>query len=158
MMARSTTRSNQRPDTLMQDRSPPARQNLLATHGRTIHWVRLRRTQYEHMFSALLSNSDIARCSRHVSKVANSRHRAVPMNRPGPPNGASSGRLHAIQLLVGIQQRRRHCEAEYLRDPLPTFNNIAASRLLSRDLLQCVEACLLLGGQAGVEVVQRGLL
>src|SRR5260370_24310499 len=84
-------------------------------------------------------------------KVPNSRHRAVPMNRPGPPNGASSGRLHAIQLLVGIQQRRRNCEAEYLRDPLPTFNNIAASRLLSRDLLQCVEACLLLGGQAGVE-------
>src|SRR5665811_890688 len=39
MMARSTTRSNQRPDTLMQDRSPPARQNPLATHGRTIHWV-----------------------------------------------------------------------------------------------------------------------
>ncbi len=37
MMARSTTRSNQRPDTLMQDRSPPARQNPLATHGRTIH-------------------------------------------------------------------------------------------------------------------------
>jgi hypothetical protein len=36
-MARSTTRSNQRPDTLMQDRSPPARRNLLATHGRTIH-------------------------------------------------------------------------------------------------------------------------
>jgi hypothetical protein len=24
---------------LMQDRSPPTRQNLLATHGRTIHWV-----------------------------------------------------------------------------------------------------------------------
>ena len=37
MMARSTTRSNQRPDTLMQDRSPPARQNPLATHGRTVH-------------------------------------------------------------------------------------------------------------------------
>jgi hypothetical protein len=28
-MARSTTRSNQRPDTLMQDRSPPARRNHL---------------------------------------------------------------------------------------------------------------------------------
>ena len=31
--------------------------------------VKLRRTRYEHMFSALLSNSDIARCSRHVSNV-----------------------------------------------------------------------------------------
>src|SRR6476620_11829117 len=36
MMARSP-RSNQRPDTLMQDRSPLTRRNLLATHGRTIH-------------------------------------------------------------------------------------------------------------------------
>src|SRR6266446_3988309 len=32
---------------------PPIRRNLLATHGRTIHWVKLRRTQCEHMFSAL---------------------------------------------------------------------------------------------------------
>src|SRR6476469_4065274 len=38
MMARSKC-SNQRPDTLMQDRSPPAWRNPLATHGRTIHWV-----------------------------------------------------------------------------------------------------------------------
>src|SRR5260370_21110941 len=37
MVARSTTRSNQRPDTLMQDRSPPSRRKPLATHGRTIH-------------------------------------------------------------------------------------------------------------------------
>src|SRR6266568_3608410 len=37
MMARSTTSSKQRPDTLMQDRSPPARRRPLATHGRTIH-------------------------------------------------------------------------------------------------------------------------
>jgi hypothetical protein len=36
MMARSQ-RSKQKPDTLMQDRSPPTRRNLLATHGRTIH-------------------------------------------------------------------------------------------------------------------------
>src|SRR6202158_4238219 len=32
-------------------------------------WVKLRRTQYEHMFSALPSNSDIARRGRHVSNV-----------------------------------------------------------------------------------------
>src|SRR6266568_4121181 len=29
--------------------------------------VKLRRTQYEHMFSDLLSNSDIPRCSRHFA-------------------------------------------------------------------------------------------
>src|SRR6476661_5678783 len=39
MMARSPTSSNQRPDTLMQNRSPPTRRKPLATHGRTIHWV-----------------------------------------------------------------------------------------------------------------------
>jgi hypothetical protein len=31
--------------------------------------VKLRRTQYEHMFSALRSKSDIARCSRHFAFV-----------------------------------------------------------------------------------------
>ncbi len=31
--------------------------------------VKLRRTQYEHMFSALPSNSDIARCNRHFAFV-----------------------------------------------------------------------------------------
>src|SRR3982074_2669194 len=36
---------------------------------RCLNWVKLRRTQYEHMFSALPSNSDIARRSRHVSNV-----------------------------------------------------------------------------------------
>jgi hypothetical protein len=30
-------------------------------------WVKLRRTQCEHIFSALPSNSDIARCGQHVS-------------------------------------------------------------------------------------------
>jgi Glutathione S-transferase, C-terminal domain len=34
-MARSTTRSNQRPDTLMHDRSSPDRRKPLVTHGRT---------------------------------------------------------------------------------------------------------------------------
>ena len=39
MMARSNA-PNQRPNTLMQDRSPPTRQGFLATYGRTIHWVK----------------------------------------------------------------------------------------------------------------------
>src|SRR5258706_13997214 len=54
---------------------------------------KMRRTQCEHMFSALPSNSDMARCSRHVSKVPNAdipansisrystRQRAVPLSR-----------------------------------------------------------------------------
>jgi hypothetical protein len=31
--------------------------------------VKLRRTQYEHMFSGSASNSDIAQCSRHFAFV-----------------------------------------------------------------------------------------
>src|SRR6202048_5455991 len=68
MMARSKC-SNQRPDTLMQDRSPPARRNHLQRAAGPYSWVNLRRTQNEHMFSALPSNSDIALGTRHVSKV-----------------------------------------------------------------------------------------
>src|SRR5262245_60127820 len=37
MIARGTTRSNQRPDTLMQDRKADRSMKPLATHGRTIH-------------------------------------------------------------------------------------------------------------------------
>lgn len=37
MVAWSTTRSNQRPDRLMQDRKPTDRRKPLATRGRTIH-------------------------------------------------------------------------------------------------------------------------
>ena len=37
MVARSTTRSNVRPDTLMQDPHPTERRKPLATRGRTIH-------------------------------------------------------------------------------------------------------------------------
>src|SRR5258707_15004854 len=59
MMARSTTRSNQRPDTLMQDRLPPARQNPLATHGRTIHVGHFRKGTLAIARSALPSHADI---------------------------------------------------------------------------------------------------
>ena len=37
MVARSMTRSNMRPDTLMQDPHPTDRRKPLATRGRTIH-------------------------------------------------------------------------------------------------------------------------
>ena len=42
MMARSTNRSNQRPGTLMQDRKAARSTKPLATHGRTIHRVKMR--------------------------------------------------------------------------------------------------------------------
>jgi hypothetical protein len=40
--------------------------------GRCRRWVKMRKAQTEQMFSALLLNSDIARCSQHVAKVPNS--------------------------------------------------------------------------------------
>src|ERR1700730_9027848 len=45
MMARSTTRSNRKPDTLMQDRTSAGSTNPLATHGRTIHVGQKRRSR-----------------------------------------------------------------------------------------------------------------
>ena len=60
MMARSTTRSNQRPDTLMQDRSPPDRRNFLQRTAGPYIRVKMRNTPSEQMFSALHPTSDIA--------------------------------------------------------------------------------------------------
>src|SRR5260370_41819230 len=40
--------------------------------------VKLRRTQCEHMFSVLPSNSAIIRCIRHVSKVPKAQSRCAP--------------------------------------------------------------------------------
>jgi hypothetical protein len=42
-LAGSATRSNQRPDTLMQDRKAARSTKPLATHGRTIRWVKVSR-------------------------------------------------------------------------------------------------------------------
>src|SRR5882762_5895177 len=47
----------------------PNFRNASICDGEVTLWVKLRRPQYEHMFSALPSNSDIAGCSRHVSNV-----------------------------------------------------------------------------------------
>jgi hypothetical protein len=46
MMARSSNRSNQRPDTLMQDRKAARSTKPLATHGRTIHSVKTSRATH----------------------------------------------------------------------------------------------------------------
>src|ERR1700732_3371307 len=52
MMARSKC-SNQRPDTLMQDRSLPARRNHLQRTAGPYMGVKMRNTHSEQMFSAL---------------------------------------------------------------------------------------------------------
>src|SRR3954454_10247926 len=52
MMARSQC-SNQRPDTLMQDRSPPAWRNHLQRTAGPYMWVKLGRTRPEQMSSGL---------------------------------------------------------------------------------------------------------
>ena len=76
MMARSQ-RSKQKPDTLMQDRSPPTRRNLLATHGRTIHvgHSRLRWSRPRLVHVRFTSDSDRQPSKRDPSLRANKRHR-----------------------------------------------------------------------------------
>jgi hypothetical protein len=52
MVARSTKRSNQRPDTLMQDRQPPNRKNFLRHTAGPYIRVMMRRTRSRHFSSA----------------------------------------------------------------------------------------------------------
>src|ERR1700737_3208616 len=63
MMARSTTRSNQRPDTLMQDRICQVDEPL-ATRGRTIHLGQKRRFASLPAISGLPRTTDIVRPPR----------------------------------------------------------------------------------------------
>jgi hypothetical protein len=53
----------------MQDRSPPARQNPLATHGRSIHLGQSRHFDGLPMISGLTPEADIVTAGRDVSKV-----------------------------------------------------------------------------------------
>src|ERR1700675_155809 len=68
MMARSKC-SNQRPDTLMQDRSPPARRNHLQRAAGPYMWVKSRHFGDVRATSASPLKADIDRKGRHVSKV-----------------------------------------------------------------------------------------
>ncbi len=63
MMARSTC-SNQRPNTLTQDRISQRRPESLAPHGRTIHWSQSRRFAPEPVTSGLPHSTDFARPAR----------------------------------------------------------------------------------------------
>jgi hypothetical protein len=61
--------SNQRSDTLMQDRSPSTRQNLLATHGRTIHLDHKQTLHQVYVMSALPPKADVAKRGGDVRYV-----------------------------------------------------------------------------------------
>src|SRR5258708_3082037 len=66
MMARSKS-SNQRPDTLMQDRNRQLDENLLQRAAGPYIRVKVGRTQYEYMSSAVPINSDIVQRTRHFA-------------------------------------------------------------------------------------------
>src|SRR6266404_1121158 len=68
MMARSTC-SNQRPNTLMQDRISQRRPKPLAPHGRTIHKGQSRHFDRCPATSGLPPETDILTPGRHVSNV-----------------------------------------------------------------------------------------
>ena len=104
MMARSTTRSNQRPDTLMQDRSPPARRNLLATHGRTIHAGQSRHFDRASLTSGLprivLQNSKMAR-SIFSAKRATKRQSPIDVSSSALPKlPVSSSPVAAVPHMI----------------------------------------------------------
>ncbi len=74
--------------------------------GPCLSWVKLRRTQCGHMFSALLSNSDIAQCGWHVSNVPLPDSSVQHMMR-------AIGRL--LDYLVGaLLEEPRHVDTERL--------------------------------------------
>jgi hypothetical protein len=91
MMARSM-RSNQRPDTLMQDRSLPTRQNSLATHGRTIHWgslsTALQRARVTKSGSAKANLYSAAASSCQIPRVAYKQPIRFTLPRWGPAKPA----------------------------------------------------------------------
>src|SRR6266478_3528067 len=89
MMARSTTRSNLRPDTLMQDRRRQFDEIVLQrTAGPYIGVNNLGRTHCEQMSSGLPLKADIARCSRHVAFVSSHKVAALqPAAREQEPRG-----------------------------------------------------------------------
>jgi len=109
------------------------------------------------MFSGLPQKADIAQCSRHVSEV--------PWR--DSCTAAKSSFIQSPRRHVAGEMAALWCQAPWrfwgwsltrtLSAPAATVQQYSGARSLSRDLLQCVEACLLLGGQAGVEVVQRRL-
>src|ERR1700682_4236869 len=68
MVARSKS-SNQRPDTLMQDRKPTARRKPLATRGRTIHSGQTRKSARLNGMSVLHQTADVVGPPRHVRVV-----------------------------------------------------------------------------------------
>jgi hypothetical protein len=83
-------------------------------------WVKLRRTRCEHMFSALPSNSDIARRSRHVSNVPKAEALdwtiILPLSQLGGLHGAQWSRSPDLKRIMEDQVTtaefaKRRCDA-----------------------------------------------
>jgi hypothetical protein len=110
-------------------------------------WAQLRRTQWEHMFSALASNSDIARRSPHVSNVPNSDMTLIrrPQKKKPPRRRLfNTGRC-------GVGQRFSHVYArptQPLQDSQRARRRVAALIGSMRDLEGLSEDVI---GELGVE-------
>ena len=91
MMAGSTKRSNQRPDTLMQDRIRRIDETSCTARPDHTRWVKSGKPQIEHMFSALPPIGDILDTT--------DTHRALPAR-----GGAFAGKfVDADRLALGAQ-------------------------------------------------------
>jgi hypothetical protein len=103
MMARSKS-SNQRPDTLMQDRKPTARRKPLATRGRTIHWGQSHHFDRGPAPSGLPRSTDIVRPPRHVGLVPWIGIGGASRLRPSHTNvyGGSRGYANALRSKIRL--------------------------------------------------------
>src|SRR5258708_25462602 len=93
MMARSKC-SNQRPDTLMRDRSPPARRNHLQRTAGPYIWVKTGKAQCEDMFSALPENGHCSLQLNRIIPLGNAPFRVVGVQnwvQSDPPRLSSAG-------------------------------------------------------------------
>jgi hypothetical protein len=110
----------------MQDRSPPARRNLLATHGRTIHEGHFRTSARSRAMSASPQRTDVAERQRQVRKV--------PRADVSSPALATISVLmrHRVEWDFGLLQVER---AETLGEPAAGWSKeITAAALLPRSL------------------------
>ena len=70
----------------MQDRSPLTRQNLLATHGRTIHLGQNGKARSEHISSALPPEADMVAChdTQFIAAKVSTTERLLTLMMPMP--------------------------------------------------------------------------
>src|SRR5882724_548238 len=79
---------------------------------KTTKWVKLRRTQYEHMLSALPSNSDIARRSRHFAFVPIAEVADLQPTSRGTTSSMAQGKAQSPQRQSRVYSTKRKSKSD----------------------------------------------